>query len=205
VSDSAPTLPSVLAVVVVKNAAPWLRQTLASLARQTHPRLGVLAIDSGSTDGSAEILRDVLGPRRCIRMPEDHGFVGAVSRALRVPAAREADYLLLLHDDAALAPDAVERLLETAGRVRGTGIVAPKTLDWTRRGVLLDIGSAADRFGYPYSPPQLVFLYDDELVLGPCGPAFTGLGPGYCPYDGTLYYPIDWVDPATGLRLEEYG
>jgi GT2 family glycosyltransferase len=152
VSDSAPTLPSVLAVVVVKNAAPWLRQTLASLARQTHPRLGVLAIDSGSTDGSAEILRDVLGPRRCIRMSEDHGFVGAVTRALRVPAAREADYLLLLHDDAALAPDAVERLLETAGRVRGTGIVAPKTLDWTRRGVLLDIGSAADRFGYPYSP-----------------------------------------------------
>jgi hypothetical protein len=41
--------------------------------------------------------------------------------------------------------------------------------------------------------------------LGPCGLAFTGLGPSYCPYDGTLYYPIDWADPATGLRLEEYG
>jgi GT2 family glycosyltransferase len=152
VSDHAPNLPSVLAVVVVKNAAPWLRQTLASLARQTHRRLGVLAIDSGSTDGSAEILREVLGPRRCIRMPEDDGFAGAVGRALRVPAAREADFLLLLHDDVALAPEAVERLVETAGRVRGTGVVAPKTLDWTRRGVLLDIGSAADRFGYPYSP-----------------------------------------------------
>jgi predicted metalloprotease len=41
--------------------------------------------------------------------------------------------------------------------------------------------------------------------LGPCGLAFTGLGPGYCPQDETLYYPIDWVDPATGLRLEDYG
>ena len=59
--------------------------------------------------------------------------------------------------------------------------------------------------GHPYSPAKLVLLYDHELVLGPCGLAFTGLGPGYCPYDGTLYYPIDWVDPATGLRLEEYG
>ena len=59
--------------------------------------------------------------------------------------------------------------------------------------------------GYPYSPAKVAFLYDNELVLGPCGLAFTGLGPGYCPYDGTLYYPIDWVDPATGLRLEEYG
>jgi Putative neutral zinc metallopeptidase len=59
--------------------------------------------------------------------------------------------------------------------------------------------------GHPYSPAELVFLYDHELFLGPCGLAFTGLGPGYCPYDETLYYPVDWVDPATGLRLEEYG
>ena len=59
--------------------------------------------------------------------------------------------------------------------------------------------------GRPYSPAKLVLLYDHELVLGPCGLAFTGLGPGYCPQDETLYYPIDWVDPATGLRLEDYG
>ena len=59
--------------------------------------------------------------------------------------------------------------------------------------------------GYSYSPAELMFLYDHELVLGPCGLAFTGLGPSYCPYDGNLYYPVDWVDPATGLRLEDYG
>ena len=76
------------------------------------------------------------------------------------------------------------------------GIVANLNAYWEEQFRLL---------GYSYSPPQLVFLYDDELVLGPCGPAFTGLGPGYCPYDATLYYPISWVDPATGLRLEEYG
>jgi predicted metalloprotease len=59
--------------------------------------------------------------------------------------------------------------------------------------------------GHPYSPAKLVLLYDHELVFGPCGLAFTGLGPGYCPQDETLYYPIDWVDPATGLRLKDYG
>ena len=59
--------------------------------------------------------------------------------------------------------------------------------------------------GQPYSPAKLVFIYDHQLVFGPCGFAFTELGPGYCSYDETLYYPIDWVDPATGLRLEEYG
>ncbi len=85
---------------------------------------------------------------------------------------------------------------DTAEESLVEGIVANLNAYWEEQFRLL---------GYPYSPPQLVFLYDDELVLGPCGPTFTGLGPGYCPYDGTLYYPIDWVDPATGLRLEEYG
>lgn len=59
--------------------------------------------------------------------------------------------------------------------------------------------------GHPYSPAKLRLLYDHELFFGPCGLAFTGLGPGYCPQDETLYYPIDWVDPATGLRLKDYG
>jgi hypothetical protein len=59
--------------------------------------------------------------------------------------------------------------------------------------------------GHPYSPATLIVLYDHELVVGPCGLAFTGLGPGYCPGDEALYYPVDWVDPSTGLRLEQYG
>ena len=154
-------VPSVLAIVVVRDAAPWLRETLAALARQTHRRFGVLAVDDGSIDGSRQILDEVLGPRRCIHLRQGIGFAGAVGRALRVPAAREADFLLLLHDDAALAPDAVERLLATADRVSGAGLVAPKIVDWSRPDVLLDIGSATDRFGYPYSP-----LEEDEIDQG---------------------------------------
>jgi GT2 family glycosyltransferase len=145
-------VPSILAILVVKDGAPWVRRSLASLSRQTHGRLGVLAVDNGSTDDSTEILRSILGARRCIRIPRNIGFAAAVARALEVPAAAEADYVLLLHDDIALAPDAVQRMVETARRVRGAGVVAPKVLDWTRPGVLLEIGYAADRFGYPYSP-----------------------------------------------------
>jgi GT2 family glycosyltransferase len=145
-------VPSVLAILVVKDGAPWVRHSLASLSRQTHRRLGVLAVDNGSTDGSSEILRSVLGPRRCIRIPENVGFPAALARALEVPAAAEADYVLLLHDDTVLAPDAVKHMVETARRVRAAGVVAPKVRDWSRSGVLLEIGHATDRFGYPYSP-----------------------------------------------------
>jgi GT2 family glycosyltransferase len=144
-------VPSVLAVLVARNGAAWLPRALRSLARQTHPRLGVLAVDNASTDGSAELLERALGARRVIRFDENLGFAGSIRRVLEIPAARGADFLLFLHDDMALAPHAVARLVEEAGRVEGAGVVGPKILDWDGR-VLLEVGFSTDRFGYPHSP-----------------------------------------------------
>lgn len=144
--------PSVLAIVVVRDAAAWIRQTLSSLARQTHSRFGVLAVDNGSVDDSAQILEQVLGPRRVVKLERDHGFPGAIRKALELPAAADADYVLLLHDDTALDADAVKRLVEAARRVEGTGVVGPKVLEWNKPEVLREIGFAADRLGYPHTP-----------------------------------------------------
>ena len=44
--------PTVLVVLVVRDAAAWLRETVAALAAQTYPRLAVLGVDDGSTDDS---------------------------------------------------------------------------------------------------------------------------------------------------------
>jgi GT2 family glycosyltransferase len=153
-------VPSVLAVLVTRNGAAWLPRALRSLARQTHPRLGVLAIDNASTDGSAELLEGALGARRVIRLTENLGFAASIRRAMEVPAVRDVDFLLLMHDDAALAPQAVARLVEEAGRVPGAGVVGPKVLDWGGR-VLREVGFSTDRFGYPHSP-----LEDGEIDQG---------------------------------------
>lgn len=143
--------PSVLAVLVVRNGAAWLPRALRSLARQTHPRLGVLAVDNASTDGSGELLERALGAKRVIRMDRNVGLSGCVRRVMEIPAVRGIDFVLLLHDDVALAPQAVARLVEEAGRVTGAGVVGPKVLDWDGR-VLLEVGFSTDRFGYPQSP-----------------------------------------------------
>jgi GT2 family glycosyltransferase len=144
--------PSVLVVLVVRNGATWLRQGLVALSRQTHPRLGVVAVDNGSSDASPEMLESTLGTDRVIRLRENRGFAGAAAEALRSTGAERADYLLLLHDDTVLAPDAVEQLVETAQRVDGAGVVGAKILDADHEGVLLDVGQSIDRFGYGYSP-----------------------------------------------------
>jgi GT2 family glycosyltransferase len=163
VADAVRT-PSVLVVLVVSNGARWLRESLRSLARQTHPRLGVVAVDGGSTDGSREILEQALGPKRLIALPEDRGLSGAMRAVLDLPVARAADYVLVLHDDAALASDAVTCMVEAAEGLRGVervGIVGPKVVDWDEPAVLREVGRSTDRFGHPHTP-----LQDGELDQG---------------------------------------
>lgn len=149
--------PSVLVVLVASDAAGWLRESLRSLASQTHSRLGVVAVDNASTDGTVEILEQALGEARVIRLRENAGIAGAVRAATRLAAAQAADYLFVLHDDAALEPDAVARMVDAAEGIHGVervGIVGPKVVDWTDPRLLREVGRSTDRFGHPYTPLQ---------------------------------------------------
>ena len=156
--------PSVLVVLVTRDAVAWLRGCLESLAAQTHPRMGVVAVDNGSSDGTLQLLRQALGEARVVALGDNRGIAGALAAATQLPAARAADYLLLVHDDVALAPDAVERFLEAAEGIKGVervGVVGPKIVDWDQPRVLREVGRSTDRFGHPYTP-----LQDGELDQG---------------------------------------
>ncbi|HEX5902302.1 MAG TPA: glycosyltransferase [Actinomycetota bacterium] len=149
--------PSVLGVLITRDAVGWLRGCLRSLGAQTYPRLGVVAVDNGSTDGTLDLLRHALGEGRVIELGENRGIAGAVAAATQLSAAQAADYLLLVHDDAALAPDAVAHMLEAAEGIEGVervGVVGPKIVDWDEPRVLREVGRSTDRFGHPFTPLQ---------------------------------------------------
>jgi GT2 family glycosyltransferase len=157
-TDSALRTPTVLVVLVTHDAEGWLRDCLQALAAQTYPRLGVLAVDNASTDGSRGILEQSLGSGRVLYLEDNRGVAGAVQAALaQVPAAREADYLLITHDDTAMDPDCVTRLVEAAIGIKGVehvGVVGPKVVDWHEPRLLREVGRSTDRFGHPYTPLQ---------------------------------------------------
>ncbi len=149
-------MPSVLVVLIVRNAAEWLRESLQALGAQTYARIAVLAIDDGSTDGSHDLLVHALGEGRVVRHDEPHGIARSFDEATSLPVAMEADFLLLLHDDVALDPEAVAGLVDatTLPGVEGVGIVGAKVVDWDEQRRLRDVGRSADRFGHPYTPLQ---------------------------------------------------
>src|SRR2546423_1110847 len=150
-ADTSVRTPNVLVILVTGDGPDRLRTCLGALSRQTHPRIGILAVDNASVDGSAEVLRASLGADRVIRLPEQRGFPGAVSEALRAEAAARADYVVFMRDDTLLAPGTVTALVEAAERMEGVGVVGPKVLDAHDPSILREIGMSVDLFGHPYS------------------------------------------------------
>ena len=126
-----PTDERVLAVVVNWNGREVLPQTLDALRSTLHSNLEIAVVDNGSTDGSAESVRD---PVRLLVLDENRGY-GAALNAVLGPALQgekdagepPPDYFLLLNNDILLEPGTVSRLLELA-REKGPGIYGPKVL-----------------------------------------------------------------------------
>src|SRR5919106_6768702 len=106
--SAGPPTPTVLAVIVVADgAAADVGACLRSLANQSYPRLGVLAVDDATRDGSAGLLELALGARRVIRNERSLGPAGAIRAALGRPVAQGADFVLLVDPRASLDREAV--------------------------------------------------------------------------------------------------
>ena len=126
-----PTDERVLAIVVNWNGREVLPATLDALRSNVFPPLTTVVVDNGSTDGSAESVRD---PVRLVALNENRGYGAALNAVLRPALQGEKDagetppdYFLLLNNNILLEPGTVFRLLEPA-REKGPGIYGPKVL-----------------------------------------------------------------------------
>src|ERR1051326_4628554 len=85
-----PNSPPRLSVLLpVRDAAPWLAASLASLARQTEPGYELIAVDDGSRDESGEILEAASrrDPRIVVRHTSARGLPAALNLALSLARA----------------------------------------------------------------------------------------------------------------------
>jgi GT2 family glycosyltransferase len=97
-------------VVVSHNQLDGLRRCLTSLqASQGHETLQIIVVENGSTDGSARLDLDFPDPQ-WIKLPKNFGLTKAWNLGWR---AADAAYVLFLHADTEVAPDAIARLADT--------------------------------------------------------------------------------------------
>ncbi len=119
---------TVRALVVSWNGAHLLPACLDSLLAQTVAgQIDIVVVDNASTDGTADLLASAYPQVRVVHSPRNVGFAGGV--ALGSTGLDQQD-LLLLNNDATLAPDAVAQLrtaLHAPGAER-VGAVTAKIL-----------------------------------------------------------------------------
>lgn len=139
-----PTPVDVVAVLVAHDGAAWLPEALAALAASTCTPAKVVCVDTGSTDGSAELMAAAYG--EVIRLPRTTGYPEAVARGLEV--AESSPWVWLLHDDVAVEPTTLAALLAHAETSPSAALLGPKVRDWHDQRFLVEIGFTTDAAGH---------------------------------------------------------
>jgi GT2 family glycosyltransferase len=132
---------AVVALLVSHDGSRWLPAVVHGIRAQTVPVSEVVAVDTGSKDDSADLLLDAF--EEVVTVPGSTAYPEAVRIGLEQVAPADSagpEWIWLLHDDSNPAPDALERLLETAAEDPCADILGPKLREWPSLKRLLEVG-----------------------------------------------------------------
>ena len=113
-------------VVLNWNGREDTLRCLESLARIDRPEVGVVCVDNGSTDGSQRAIRERFPAVTLIEAGANLGYSGGNNLGIRYALEAGADWVVLVNNDAAVAPDAIdgfERAIDARPRA---GLLAGK-------------------------------------------------------------------------------
>jgi GT2 family glycosyltransferase len=117
--------PHVVIVIVVWNGIEDTLECLKSLGADCYPHKEILVVDNGSTDRSADRIREEGHPVTVISSSVNLGFTGGNNLGLLEAEKRGAKYAFLLNNDTILEPDALSILVDAAEACADTALLSP--------------------------------------------------------------------------------
>lgn len=146
----------VVAVVVCHDGEAWLPTVLSALRRSTVRPRRVVAVDTGSTDRTPELLDYALREQDAIldsilTMRADTGFAEAVAAGVQhatVTFEERPTWVWVLHDDSAPEPDCLTDLLHAADAAPSAGVLGPLAVDWLDSRLIAEAGLSTDASGH---------------------------------------------------------
>lgn len=201
--------PAVSVVVVNHRRRELLAACLQSLQVALHELeegSEAIVVDNGSYDGSVELVRERYPGVELIALPENVGFGAAVSRAV---VCSSGEWVLLVNNDATIAPDAVVQLLRAGRTADDVGSVAAQMRFAAPPRAINSAGIDVDRLGVAYdrlvgAPPESA-EHEPVEVFGASGGAalyrrdmLRHIGG----FDESFFVFLEDVDVAWRARME---
>lgn len=183
-------------IILNWNGKKFLKECLDSLAAQAYREFETVLVDNGSTDGSAEFLREHYTWVRLVALPENTGFAEGNNRGL---AECKGEYIVTLNNDTKVASDFLAELVRSVEEDTRLGMVAARMRNYYQPERIdaagLKIG--ANGLGYNIGVGETdAGQYDDAAVFGPCG--------GAALYRRVMLDEVGFFDPAFFAYYEDF-
>lgn len=158
--------PLVSAVILSWNGGNHLESCVEHVLAQTYHNLELIIVDNGSTDGSLERVQPLLGGARIVRNTTNLGYARGMNQGIELA---QGEFVLLLNQDAFIAPDFIEWGVEALSDDKGIGMVAARVLaihDGHKTNSVIGAGTFLRKRMKP--------------IVNTNGQAFEVLGPVWC-------------------------
>jgi GT2 family glycosyltransferase len=101
---------------------------LESLAASRFERLTVLLVDNASPDGSGARLHERFPNLPFLQTGSNLGYTGGNNAGIRWALAHDADYVLVINNDATVDPDCIAALVAVAEARPDAAVIAPRIM-----------------------------------------------------------------------------
>lgn len=99
-------MPKVSVIMPMYNSVKYVRQAIESLLAQTYTDLEIIAINDGSKDGCADVVRNIKDDRLIFVDRENRGFVNTLNECIEMASG---EYIARLDDDDWCYPTRIEK------------------------------------------------------------------------------------------------
>lgn len=111
-------------VIVSYNAESWIEKCVGSLLRSSL-QTDIVVVDNHSSDNTVSIIKQQFPELTLFARPDNLGFGKANNVGIQYALQNNADYIFLLNQDAHVAPDCLEQLVDIAEKNTHYGIISP--------------------------------------------------------------------------------
>lgn len=165
-------------IVLSWNGREDTLRCLESLGAIEHSDLGIVCVDNASTDGSAQAVRERFPQVVLIEAGANLGYSGGNNLGLRHALDHGARWIVLVNNDATVAPDVIDGFEQAARTIPDAGMLAGKV--------------------YFAERPQTIWFAGQRVseLLG-----YSGRPRGYGRADAPRYRRVGPTDRATGALV----